>query len=58
MKIIKENLYIALGYVLFMLLFFFIGVTGAQFQAFVAIVLLTGFYAVIVIFIRKILGID
>ena len=52
----KEQLYIMFGYVLFMIVFYFIGITGAQFASFVAIVLLTGFYAAMVWFAKKILG--
>lgn len=56
MKISKEQLYIIIGYVLFMLLFFFIGVTRQQFDAFVAIGLLTGIYAYGVHIAKKILA--
>lgn len=56
MKPTKEQLYIALGYVLFMLVFFFIGITGAQFDSFIAIVLLSLVYAGGVWFVKKILG--
>ena len=50
----REACYIAIGYILFMLVFYFIGITRARFDAFVAIALLTGFYALVVWFIRKI----
>jgi len=52
----KEQLYIAIGYVLFMIVFYFIGITGARFAAFAAIVLLTCFYATAVWFVKKIIG--
>jgi hypothetical protein len=52
----KSTLYIVAGYALFMLVFFFLGVTTARFLDFVGIVLLTGFYALIVFFIQRIRG--
>lgn len=56
LKPTKEQLFIALGYVLFMIVFYFIGITGAQFASFAAIVLLTAFYAAMVWFVKKIIG--
>lgn len=56
MKISKEQLYIIIGYVLFLLVFYFIGVTKQQFDAFVAIGLLTGIYAYGVHIAKKILA--
>jgi hypothetical protein len=55
MKLTKDQLYVALGYVLFMLVFYVIGVTKARFESFVAIVLLTGLYVACVRLIKKIL---
>ena len=52
----REACYIAIGYVLFMLAFFFIGITQEHFDAFVAIVLLTGVYALFAWFAKKIAG--
>lgn len=52
----REACWIAIGYILFMLVFFFIGITKAQFDTIVALVLLTGFYAVGVWFVKKIAG--
>ena len=42
------------GYVLFMLLFYFIGITSARFMEFVTIGILTGFYALVVLVVKKI----
>lgn len=52
----KSTLVIAAGYAVFMLVFFFLGVTKARFLDFVGIMLLTGFYALIVFFIKRIVG--
>jgi hypothetical protein len=51
----KETLFIAGGYVLFMLVFFFIGVTKASFKTFLVVGVLTGFYALGVHWAKKIL---
>lgn len=45
---------VAAGYLVYMVLFYFIGITGARFLEFLAIAILTGFYALIVITVRKI----
>ena len=55
LKVSKETLYIAGGYVLFMLVFFFIGVTKASFRTFLVLSVLTGFYALGVKWGKKIL---
>ena len=55
LKVSKETLVIAGGYALFMLLFYFWGVTKANFRAFVVIGVLTGFYAIGVKWVKKIL---
>ncbi len=46
----------AAGYVVFMLLMYVIGATKAQFDALVAIILLTGVYAAGLLVIKKIQG--
>jgi hypothetical protein len=42
------------GYVLFMVVFYFIGITSARFLDFVAVAVLTGFYALLVLWVKKI----
>lgn len=56
MKPTKEQLYVALGYLVFMGLFYFWGITGAQFDSFIAIVLLSLVYAGGVWFVKKIIS--
>ncbi len=56
LSIPKETLYVAGGYALFLLVFFVLGVTKLHFEAFVAIGLLTGFYAGLVKLAKKILA--
>jgi hypothetical protein len=51
----SEKFLVAAGYVVFLLFFFIIGVTKAQFASFVAIVLLTGIYYLIVELVKRIL---
>lgn len=41
----REACYIAIAYIIYMLGFFFIGITKAQFATFAALVLLTGVFA-------------
>jgi hypothetical protein len=55
MKLTKDQLYVALGYVLFMFVFFVIGVTKARLESFIAIILLTGLYAACVKMVKKVL---
>jgi len=55
MKIDKETLFEIIGYVLFMFLFFIVGVTGQQFEAFLAIGLLSLVYVGLVYVVKKIL---
>jgi hypothetical protein len=55
MKINKETLIIAGGYVLFMLIFYFIGVTKAGFVDFLAVAALSGFYCALVFWVKKII---
>lgn len=58
MKLTKEQLYIAIGYAVYMLAFYFIGITSARFMEFLAIGILTGFYYLIVRAVKKIAGKD
>ena len=52
----KEDKIVAGAYVAYMILFYFIGITGARFSAFVALVLLTGLFALGVRWAKKILA--
>jgi hypothetical protein len=54
MKLTREQIIIAIGYAVFMILFYFIGITGARALEFLAIVILTGFYALGVYWVKKI----
>jgi len=56
MKLTKENYVVAIGYVLFMALFYFVGATKARVTDFIAISLLAGFYVAGVWFVKKILA--
>lgn len=42
----REAVIVAIGYILWMLIFYVIGITQAQLDALIAIVLITGVYAV------------
>jgi hypothetical protein len=46
--------WVGIGYALFMLLFFFIGVTKARFETFVAVAALTAIYVALVYVVSKI----
>ena len=48
--------WIAIGYVVFMIAFFVVGITKAQIDTLVAVTLLTGIYALVVWFVKKIIG--
>ena len=52
----REACIIAIGYIVFMLAFFFIGITQVQLDTLVAVALLTGFYALVAWFVYKIKG--
>lgn len=56
MKITKEQGIIGIGYLLFMAIFYGIGATSARLLDFVAVVVLTLFYAVLVYFVKKLLA--
>jgi hypothetical protein len=47
-KFTREHVYIVIGYIVYMLAFYFIGITKARFEAFMAVLLLTGPYALLV----------
>ena len=47
---------VAAGYVVYLLLFYFIGITKARFSEFLVFAVVTGFYALVVIWVRKISG--
>ncbi len=49
----RKALIIAAGYIAFMLLFYVIGATKAQFTDLLAVFVLTGFYAALVWFINE-----
>jgi hypothetical protein len=53
----KSQLAIGIGYIVFLVVFFFIGVTKQHLEAFIAIGLLTALYYVIVKGVQKILGV-
>jgi hypothetical protein len=50
----KETVVVGAGYLAFMAVFYFWGITGARFLEFVTIALLTGFYALFVYSVKKI----
>ena len=58
MKPTKETIYIAIGYVLFLLLFFFIGIPGGKsFWTYAGgFLVVTAFYAFGVWFVKKIIA--
>jgi hypothetical protein len=55
-SISKEDLLVAIGYIVFITFFYLVGATKARFESFVAMVLLSGFYFLGIYVINKIRG--
>ena len=49
----KEKILVVVGYIVYMVFFYFIGATKARLIDFIAISLLTGLYAIIVWYVKK-----